>query len=198
LTNNDLLGRVANVADVARKIDEVEREAQTQPAPSMREAHDAYLAHHWRCPTCCAAGQGYGSRCVEGARLWGAYNEAVQRERADREAAKQPAPAPEPPKPDPRPSWSDYTPASEGELARMMKRTEAFERMGLTPDEVDRTVERLLRRDREGDDRRLCIECLHIRSSATGWRCAALGPIPTDWVTILLQRCPTFKGVRHD
>jgi hypothetical protein len=103
--------------------------------------------------------------------------------------------APEPPKPEPRLSWSDYTPASEGELARMAARTEAFERMGLTFDEIDLVVDRLLRRDREGDDRHLCIECQHVRGSATGWRCDALrGAIPPDWVTIRLQRCPTFSA----
>jgi hypothetical protein len=97
--------------------------------------------------------------------------------------------------PAPEPRWSDYTPASEEELARMMKRTEAFERMGLTFDEIDLVVDRLLRRDREGDDRHLCIECRHIRGSATGWRCDALrGAIPPDWVTIRLQRCPTFSA----
>jgi hypothetical protein len=80
----------------------------------------------------------------------------------------------------------------------MMKRTEAFERMGLTPDEVDLVVDRLLRRDREGDDRRLCIECQHVRGSATGWRCAAVGAIPTEWATIRLQRCDMFEGAEHD
>jgi hypothetical protein len=101
--------------------------------------------------------------------------------------------------PAPEPRWSDYVPANRQELARMMKRTEAFERMGLTFDEIDLVVDRLLRRDREGDDRHLCIECMRIRSSATGWRCDALrGAIPPDWATIQLQRCPTFKEVSHD
>jgi hypothetical protein len=162
----------------------------------MREAHEVYLLHHWHCPTCCAAGQRYGQRCAEGARLWDAYNEAAQRERADRESTKQAAP--ELPAPDPRLSWSDCLPATAAEIVRMAERTEAFERMGLTPDEVDWAVDRLLRRDRDLDDRHLCIECQRVRASGVGWRCAALGPIPTDWVTRQLQRCAAFEGPEHE
>ena len=36
----------------------------------------AYLAHHFNCPTCIAAGRGsrYGLRCGTGAALWRAYS----------------------------------------------------------------------------------------------------------------------------
>jgi hypothetical protein len=81
----------------------------------------------------------------------------------------------------------------------MAARTEAFERMGLTPGEVDLVVDRLLRRDREGDDRHLCIECQHIRGSATGWRCGALRQsLPRELVATQLQRCDMFEGAEHD
>lgn len=170
-----------------------------RPTPPMREAHEVYLLHHWHCPTCCAAGQRYGQRCAEGARLWDAYTEAAQRERADRESAKQAAPAPEPPQPDPRLSWSDCLPATAAEIVRMAERTEAFERMGLTPDEVDLAVDRLLRRDRDLDDRRLCIECAHIRTSGMGWRCGALRQsLPRELVATQPQRCDMFEGAEHD
>ena len=38
----------------------------------------AYLAHHFNCPTCIAAGRGsrYGLRCGTGAALWRAYTAA--------------------------------------------------------------------------------------------------------------------------
>jgi hypothetical protein len=38
----------------------------------------AYLAHHFNCPTCIAAGRGsrYGQRCGTGAALWRAYTAA--------------------------------------------------------------------------------------------------------------------------
>jgi hypothetical protein len=103
-----------------------------------------------------------------------------------RQAAPEPAP-------DPRQSWSHYTPATADEIMRMLERTEMFERMGLAPDEVDLAVDRLHLRDREGDDRHLCLECQHVRADATNWRCGALrGPIPREWVATQLQRCPSF------
>jgi hypothetical protein len=83
--------------------------------------------------------------------------------------------------------------ANRQELERMVERTEMFERMGLAPNEVDWAVDRLHQRDREGlRDMHLCVECARLRADATGWRCAALGPIPTDWVTRQLQRCGAF------
>jgi hypothetical protein len=47
-------------------------------------------------------------------------------------------------------------------------------------------AERLLRRDRSGDHRRLCPECTHAR---TGWRCAKGDAFLADQ----LQACPLFK-----
>ena len=39
----------------------------------------AYLAHHFNCPTCCAAGRSGGKqdRCADGVQLWDAYNQAA-------------------------------------------------------------------------------------------------------------------------
>lgn len=49
----------------------------TEPAiPTDSHALDAaYLAHHFNCPTCIAAGRGsrYGLRCGAGMALWRAY-----------------------------------------------------------------------------------------------------------------------------
>lgn len=47
-------------------------------------------------------------------------------------------------------------------------------------------AERLLRRDRSGDHRRLCPECTHAK---TGWRCAKGDAFLSDQ----LQACPLFK-----
>lgn len=47
------------------------------PAPTAWRALDAaYLAHHFKCPTCIAAGRGsrYGPRCGVGAALWRSYS----------------------------------------------------------------------------------------------------------------------------
>lgn len=47
-------------------------------------------------------------------------------------------------------------------------------------------AERLLHRDRDVDDRRLCVECQH---AGPGWRCAKREAFMLDQ----LQRCPLFK-----
>ena len=50
--------------------------ADTTPEPTdWRALAAAYHAHHFRCPTCIAAGRGtrYGLRCGAGAALWRAY-----------------------------------------------------------------------------------------------------------------------------
>jgi hypothetical protein len=185
LIHKDLSGRVANVADVARKIDEVKR-----------EAHGAYMLHHRRCSTCCAAGQGYGSRCAEGARLWDAYSDAVQREHADHEAAKQAAPAPEPPAPGPRLSWSDCLPATAAEVMRMLERVQRGAALGLSEREADALADLLRARDREGlQDMHACPECGWLRADAINWRCGALRQSLPRELVVRLQRCPSFLGV---
>ena len=47
-------------------------------------------------------------------------------------------------------------------------------------------AERLLHRDRDADDRRLCVECAH---AGPGWRCAKREAFLLDQ----LQRCPMFE-----
>lgn len=48
--------------------------------PDWHALDAAYLAHHFNCPTCIAAGRGsrYGLRCGIGAALWRAYAQADQ------------------------------------------------------------------------------------------------------------------------
>ena len=51
----------------------------TTPESTDWHALDAaYLAHHFNCPTCIAAGRGsrYGQRCGAGMALWRAYSAA--------------------------------------------------------------------------------------------------------------------------
>ena len=57
--------------------------APTDAAPEPADWHAldaAYLAHHFKCPACIAAGRGgsYGLRCGLGAGLWRAYAQADQ------------------------------------------------------------------------------------------------------------------------
>ena len=76
------------------------------------------------------------------------------------------------------PAWTD------AEIIAFEKRVGLSTWLGYT--DAKGRAERLLQRDRGGDDRRLCVECLH---AGPGWRCAKREAFLLDQ----LQRCPTFK-----
>ena len=76
------------------------------------------------------------------------------------------------------PAWTD------GEIVGFEKRVARSTWLGY-PDAKGR-AERLLHRDRDSDDRRLCVECVH---AGPGWRCAKREAFLLDQ----LQRCPMFK-----
>lgn len=89
------------------------------------------------------------------------------------------------------PSWDD------AEIAAFMARTERFAMLGRA--DADNLAERLTLRDRDGDDRRLCLECTWLGDTG---RClaAATGRIPgtgrrVEPVQTILQRCSAF-GLR--
>jgi hypothetical protein len=75
------------------------------------------------------------------------------------------------------PAWSD------AEIFAFTTRAVTFVRMGLRRD-ADNLAELLLLRDRDGDDRRLCVECRHGRSA----RCPDGLPMPLA----TLHRCGAF------
>ena len=76
------------------------------------------------------------------------------------------------------PAWTD------AEIVTFEQRVARSTWLGY-PDAKGR-AERMLRRDREGDDRRLCVECAH---AGPAWRCAKREAFLLDQ----LQRCPMFK-----
>ena len=75
------------------------------------------------------------------------------------------------------PAWTD------AEIVVYEKRVARSTWLGY-PDAKGR-AERLLHRDRDADDRRLCVECVH---AGPGWRCAMREAFLLDQ----LQRCPSF------
>ena len=56
---------------------------------------------------------------------------------------------------------------------------------GWPQDRADHWADTLVVRDREKDDRRMCVECVHVLSQ---WRCARKGPVLAQ----VLQRCHLF------
>lgn len=85
------------------------------------------------------------------------------------------------------------------EIDTFTARLERFTDKGVTHDEAERLADGLVNRDREGDDRRLCLECVHLQGRGR-WRCAnaaqadvapeALAPA----LVLMLQRCNGFLG----
>lgn len=101
--------------------------------------------------------------------------------------------------PDPdRWCWPHSTAMTGREIDTMVERTHLFNRRGLAALDAELLADKLVTRDRESDDRRLCLECAHL-SRAGGLRCAqwqraGLGqPGVPAGLERVLQRCNGFK-----
>jgi hypothetical protein len=72
-------------------------------------------------------------------------------------------------------------------------RRDALLRRGYGNDDADDLAEQLALRDRRGDDRVLCLECIHLHRGRCGnARAAGVGfDVPTELV-MQLQRCPGY------
>ena len=79
------------------------------------------------------------------------------------------------------PAWT------EAEIANFGKRQARTRWLGYG-NRTDRVADMLLHRDRDTDDRRLCIECAN---AGPGWRCAKREAFMVDQ----LQRCPAFEEI---
>lgn len=91
---------------------------------------------------------------------------------------------------------------TEREQVRHQFRVGLFKRRGLTPEAAQALADRLVERDADRDDRRVCAECKHVTAdhpkygrgcfaARQGWIKGAskhLGPLMT-----VLQRCPAFQ-----
>ena len=87
------------------------------------------------------------------------------------------------------------------DIARFFDRRARLLRWGWNEPEAENLAELLVIRDREADDRRMCLECAHLSRSA-GWRCgqwkrAGIGgaAVAAD-LAQLLQRCDGFASMR--
>jgi hypothetical protein len=98
-------------------------------------------------------------------------------------------------------------PMNHGEVETFTARVLLFMRRSMGASRAEALADRLKRRDREGDDRRACIECRCLSSSlhCQAWRQAGIGgPQVGRDLLPMPQRCPAFtpavakKGNRHD
>ena len=122
--------------------------------------------------------------------------------------AAEPLPQPRPPRHSGhtlmRPEQSDQCHASgwnDAEIDTFTAKKAWFIRMGCATDDAEHMAERLILRDRQHDDRRLCLECAYLQGWGH-WHCGnwqtanvAGSGLSRDLV-FLLQRCGGFKAAR--
>lgn len=102
--------------------------------------------------------------------------------------------------PDPdRCCWPYSAAMNSTELETCAARLVRFTDKGESLEVAERVADRLLVRDREGDDRRMCLECAHLHGGTGHWRCgnwklAEIGgsALQRDLVR-MLQRCSGFN-----
>ena len=73
------------------------------------------------------------------------------------------------------------------QAARRAFRVSLFTARGTGPERAHELATQLVHRDADLDDRRLCLECAHLRSRASCKR-PGHSPLPE-----MLQRCPSFN-----
>lgn len=97
-------------------------------------------------------------------------------------------------------TWPHTMAMNTKEVDTFISRVEHFAIKGVSYEAAERLADKLVIRDREGDDRRLCLECAHLQGAGR-WRCvnwkqaevAQVG-LSRDLV-VMLQRCPGYGGV---
>lgn len=93
--------------------------------------------------------------------------------------------------------WPRSQAMNTGELDDFTWRMARFIDKGVSLEDAERLSDDLVRRDREGDDRRLCLECTYVLGNSR-WRCnnkkvvkTDRNFLPNDFV-LCLQRCDGF------
>lgn len=100
--------------------------------------------------------------------------------------------------------WPHSSAMNTQEIATFSVRLEQFSRKGVSLAEAEFLADRLVLRDRDEDDRQLCLECQHLQGDVGSWRCSnahaarmavgiANAPLPVG-MTQQLQRCPGFRA----
>ena len=103
--------------------------------------------------------------------------------------------------PDPdRWCWPHSDAMTGAEIDRFTGRLVLFTAKGLSPNDAEVLADKLLIRDRDGDDRRVCLECSFLSGWAGRRQCRGLqyagmgGPLASAGQVVMLQRCNGFKG----
>ncbi|MCY1206637.1 hypothetical protein D9M72_182110 [compost metagenome] len=94
--------------------------------------------------------------------------------------------------------WPHSNAMNGTEIGRFTVRLTRFTDQGLSLIEAEALADKLVLRDRDGDDRRLCLECAHLSGRRCGaWQRAAVGTqaLPISLLA-LSQRCAAFDAGR--
>ena len=98
--------------------------------------------------------------------------------------------------------WPHSSAMNTGEIDTCKARMARFTGKGVSNDEAERLAYALVIRDREGDERRLCLECPHVQGFGR-WRCGnwqvagmARQGLASDLV-VMLQRCGGFNAATN-
>lgn len=100
-----------------------------------------------------------------------------------------------------RHSWPHTTAMNTAEIDTLNARVHQFTRHGLDQPQAEGLADGLVIRDRDGDDRRLCLECLHLRGGGRSWACnqwraaGLAGAIVLADEANKMQRCRAFKRI---
>jgi len=105
------------------------------------------------------------------------------------------------PPPDPaRWCWPHSDAMNGAEIATFTGRVALFTAKGLTSTEAEALADKLVTRDREGDDMRACLECSNLSGRNGRRQCRGLqhagmgGPLVSAGQVAMLQRCDGFKA----
>ena len=96
--------------------------------------------------------------------------------------------------------WPHSSAMNSGEIENFAKRAALFNRRGLASLDAELLADVLVTRDREGDNRRACVECKGLTGNGpyqcSPWRQASLGgPVLARQLVVMLQRCNGFTPV---
>lgn len=97
--------------------------------------------------------------------------------------------------------WPHSSAMNGAEIDTFTARLARFTDKGLSLEDAERLADKLVIRDREGDDRRVCLECVHLRHGGRcgNWQAAGVSirardaQVPGDFTT-MLQRCDGLSG----
>jgi hypothetical protein len=99
-------------------------------------------------------------------------------------------------------AWPHSSAMNSAEIRTFSERSSQFNRRGMPAVHAELLAYKLVNRDREEDDRRLCVECGNMAGREGAWRCnqwqrAGMGAagIPAGLV-LVLQRCDGFRTMR--